>query len=52
MENLHLEEEDGDIEIPKEELVWGGGGFDPKLCLIGRFLSNKQVRTHMMKEHI
>jgi len=47
-----LEEEDDEIEIPEEELVRGGGGFDPTLCLIGRFLSSKQVITHMMKEHM
>jgi len=52
MEHLHLEEEDDEIEIPEEELVRGRGGFDPALCLIGRFLSNKQVRIHMMKEHM
>jgi len=52
MEHLRLEEDNEEIEIPEEELVREGGGFDPSLCLIGRFLTNKQVRTHMMKENM
>jgi len=31
---------------------WYGGGFDPTLCLIRRFLTNKLVITHMMKDNI
>jgi len=50
MEHLRLGEEDDEFEIPEEELVRGGVGFDPKLCLVGRFLSNKTVRTDMLKE--
>jgi len=52
MEHQRLEDEDEEIELPEEELVREGGGFDPSLCLIGRFPTNKQVRTHMRNKNM
>jgi len=52
MEHLRLEDDEEEIEIPEEELAREGVGFDPNLCLVGRFQTNKQVRTHMVKENM
>jgi hypothetical protein len=52
MEHLRLEEEEDEIELPEEELARGGGGFNHALCLIGRFLTNKPIRSHMVKGHM
>ena len=52
MEHLRLEDDEEEIEIPEEELAREGVGFDPNLCLVGRFQTNKQIRTQMAKENM
>jgi len=52
MEHLNLGDGDDEIEFLEEELAWDGGVFNPSLCLIGRFLTNKHVRHHVVKQHM
>jgi hypothetical protein len=51
MEHLHLEEEE-EIEIPEQEISISREGFNPDLCLVGRFLTNKPVREKEMMENM
>ncbi|MCH82637.1 endonuclease/exonuclease/phosphatase family protein [Trifolium medium] len=50
-EHLNLDEED-EIEIPEEELMKEGSTFNPELCLVGRFLTNKPVWEQHMMDHM
>ncbi|MCH80235.1 hypothetical protein A2U01_0001001 [Trifolium medium] len=52
MEHLNLVDEEEEFEIPEEELQKEGGGFNPALCLVGRFLTNKPVRVDSMMENM
>ncbi|MCI04629.1 DUF4283 domain protein [Trifolium medium] len=51
MERLNLDDVEDEIEIPEEE-IRTGDAFDPALCLVGRFLTNRPVRAHMVKGHM
>jgi hypothetical protein len=52
MEHLNLEDVEDEIEIPEDEEQRVGDAFDPALCLVGRFLTNRPVRTNMVKGHM
>jgi hypothetical protein len=52
MEHLHLVEEEEEIEIPEQEISISREGFNPDLCLVGRFLTNKPVREKEMMENM
>lgn len=50
MENLSLieEEDDGFVDVEKES----DQPIDLNLCLVGRFLTNRPIRMHIMKDRM
>ncbi|KAJ1418167.1 hypothetical protein SESBI_16128 [Sesbania bispinosa] len=54
MNRLSIVEEDEELEVQVGDCNVGGQGvgFNPGLCLVGRFLTDKPIRTHIMKERM
>ncbi|MCI17989.1 DUF4283 domain protein, partial [Trifolium medium] len=48
-ERLTLEEDEADIEVEDEDVAEVEEEINPELCLVGRFLTRRTVRVHMMK---
>lgn len=51
MERLALVEDDDEGTIYHVPNV-GNNGVDADLCLVGKFLADKAVRVHVMKERL
>lgn len=47
-EDLHLEDEDSGVGLPTKFIT--NDAFELSLCLMGRFLTDRQIRAHIMKE--
>jgi hypothetical protein len=43
LKRLNLE--DDKFEVPEEKVLQDERGFNPSICLVGRFLTNKPIRT-------
>lgn len=48
MEDLSLHDEDDGITMPKSQQ--GKGPEELRLCLVGRFVTKRPIRTHIMKD--
>lgn len=51
LDQLALEEEEEELEVPGEE-DHHEQNLDPQLCLVRRFLTNRSLRIHMMKQRM
>lgn len=50
IQNLSLSDEDDELILQSDELP--AQSVDPRLCLVGRFLTNRPIRSYMMMEKI
>lgn len=50
MEDLNLEDEDEGLSLHADGNT--DGPDDLQLCLVGHFVTQRSIRTHIMKEHM
>jgi len=43
---LDFEDDDAGLDIPADVVT--NDGFDPSLCLVGRFLTDRPIRAHII----
>lgn len=50
IDNLNINEDDTNLERSINQNP--NNSFNPTLCLVGRFLKNKAIRIHIMKQRL